>query len=386
MMFFVPLHFQMTKTMKILHLLSWPPTPDNPTLSNFCFRHINALPEDCSSVVLTVTTGPTAGISCSKEVRYTQVQVIVRHSDNALVRKWRIWRGFQCGLAYVRQHFFVPDLIHVHVTYPAGLVAYHWKKRYGTPYVITEHWTGYQPQNSDQLPAARLHILRRIARHASTIMPVSEDLARNMRRCGMEGNYRVIYNVTDTGCFTLREPNSQDCKQILHVSTLRDDAKNFSGILRVMERLHKQRNDFVLNVVHDYEAPQAFRDFVQQHGLVETVIFHGRKSAAEMAEMYRHSDFLLLFSNFENLPCVIVEALACGVPVLATRVGGIAEIVNTERGMLVDAGDEEALLAQTNYLLDHARSYDAEAIRQYAVANFAPKVIGGQIRSVYGER
>ena len=373
-------------TMNILHLLSWPPTPDNPTLSNFCFRHINALPEDCHSVVLTVITGPTASINCSEDVHYKHVQVVVRHSHNALVRKWRIWRGYQHGLAYVRQHCFVPDLIHVHVTYPAGLVAYHWKKRYGTPYVITEHWTGYQPQNSDQLSASRLRLLKRIARHANTIMPVSKDLARNMQRCGMEGHYRVIYNVTDTDCFTLKEPNHQECKQILHVSTLRDDAKNFSGILRVMERLHQQRNDFVLNVVHDYEAPQAFRDFVQQHGLADTVIFHGRKSAAEMAEMYRHSDFLLLFSNFENLPCVIVEAFACGVPVLATRVGGIAEIVDNTRGVLVDAGNEEALLESTNHLLDHARSYDAEAIRQYAVAHFAPKVIGEQIGDVYGER
>ena len=104
-----------------------------------------------------------------------------------------------------------------------------------------------------------------------------------------------------------------------------------------------------------------------------------------MADMYRHSDFLLLFSNFENLPCVIVEAFACGLPVLATRVGGIAEIVDDTRGVLVDAGDEEALLAQTNHLLNHARNYNAEAIRQYAVERFAPVVIGGQIGSVYEE-
>ena len=375
----------MTKQLNILHLLSWPPTPENPTLSNFCFRHINALPEDCRSVVLTVITGPTANINCSEDVHYTHVQVTVRHSDNALVRKTRIWRGYQRGLAYVRQHLFTPDLIHVHVTYPAGTVALYWKKHYGIPYVITEHWTGYQPQNSEQLSASRLRLLKRIARYASTIMPVSKDLALNMQRCGMEGHYRVIYNVTDTDCFTLKEPNHQECKQILHVSTLRDDAKNFSGILRVMERLHQQRNNFVLNVVHDYEAPQDIRDFVQQHGLAETVIFHGRKNTEEMADMYRHSDFLLLFSNFENLPCVIVEAFACGLPVLATRVGGIAESVDDTRGILVEARDEEALLAQTNHLLDHARSYNAEAIRQYAVERFAPWVIGGQIGNVYGE-
>ena len=372
----------MTKPLNILHLLSWAPTPDNPTLGNFCFRHISALPDNCRSVVLLVTTGKTVSITQSEEEHYTQVRVSVRYSRCSAVRKWRIWRGYQRGLAYVRQHIFEPNLVHLHVTYPAGLVALRWNKRYRLPYVITEHWTGYQPQNRAQLSRAKLALLKRITQNAKAIMPVSQDLADNMQRCGLSGHYRVIYNVTDTALYMLRDSEPHERKQILHVSTLRDEAKNFSGILRVMERLHQQRNDFVLNVVHDYEAPQ-FQEYVKQHGLADTVIFHGRKSAEELAEMYRHSDFLLLFSNFENLPCVIIEAFACGLPVVATRVGGIAEIVNAERGLLVDARDEDALYESTNHLLDHAREYGAEDIRRYAVATFAPKVIGGQIAEVY---
>ena len=88
-------------------------------------------------------------------------------------------------------------------------------------------------------------------------------------------------------------------------------------------------------------------------------------------------------SNFENLPCVIVEAFASGVPVLSTDVGGIAEIVSPERGILIHSGDEDALLQGMNNLLDHSDEYDKAAIRQYAQKTFAAPIIGQQIADVY---
>ena len=91
----------------------------------------------------------------------------------------------------------------------------------------------------------------------------------------------------------------------------------------------------------------------------------------------------MLFSNFENLPCVIVEAFASGVPVLSTAVGGIAEIVSPERGMLIKSGDEDALLQGMNTLLDHCNEYDRGAIRDYAIKTFAAQNIGQQIFEEY---
>ena len=161
-------------------------------------------------------------------------------------------------------------------------------------------------------------------------------------------------------------------------------AKNFSGILRTIERLHKQRDDFELHVIHDYEAPE-FKAFVKEHNLEDCVFFHGKKTSAEVAEAYQKADFLVLFSNFENLPCVIVEAFASGIPVLSTAVGGIAEILSPERGILIPQGDEEALLQGMNQLLDHHHEYDSEAIRQYATETFAAKNIGQQIFDAYQE-
>ena len=373
--------------MNILHLLSWFPKPDDPTLGNFCIRMIDALPEDCHSVILSVCDGKdlckSFEIKTIEGAHHTHIQIQIRPPKNAALRKLKMFRMYQYGLRYIKKNYFEPDLIHLHVSYPLGRMALLWHKLYGYRYALTEHWTIYQPQNKDVMRGALKRNILRVANHASVIMPVSLDLQHCMEGHGVRNHFKVIYNLVDTSVFRLGTPTSDNVKKrMLHISTLRDEAKNFSGILRTIERLRQQRDDFELHVIHDYEALE-FKAFVKEHHLDDCVIFHGKKTSAEVAEAYAQSDFFVLFSNFENLPCVLVEAFASGVPVLTTDVGGIAEIVNPERGILIHQGDEEALLRGMNQLLDTYRDYDRQAIRQYALQTFDSKIIGEQIFQEY---
>lgn len=379
--------------MNILHLLSWFPVSDNPTLGNFCIRQIESLPEDCHSVILSVyedaAMREARAVDLEEHERYVYVRVRFRACNCAcqrlgrLWRKWRTYRLYQYGLKYVEQHFFTPDFVHLHVAYPAGRIALRWKRRYKIPYLMTEHWTIYQPQNDALLTGRLRRQVVRIGNNASAILPVSDDLRRNMERVGIQNRYQVIYNVVNTDRFTLSEAQAKGEKvKMLHISTLRDEAKNFSGLLRVVERLAQVRRDFELHVIHDYPAPD-FEDYVRQHQLTDVVFFHGKQTPEGVAEFFAKTDFFVLFSNFENLPCVIVESFASGVPVLSTRVGGIAEIVSPERGVLVEAEDEDALFAQMQYLLDHYADYDRETIRQYALKSFSMEEIGRQIYQQY---
>lgn len=374
--------------MNILHLLSWFPTPDDPTLGNFCVRMIDALPEECHSVILSVCDGKDMTKSFEvKEIQgahHTHVQIYIRPPKVNAIRKLKMLRMYQYGLKYIKKHFFEPDLVHLHVAYPLGQVALLWKKLFGYKYVMTEHWTIYQPQNKDVLVGRLKKKIVKIANNAELIMPVSLDLQHCMEGHGVHNRFQVIYNLVNTDIFRLGEAKTENKKHLLHISTLRDEAKNFSGILHVVEKLKQQRDDFELHVIHDYEAPE-FKAFVAEHNLTDCVVFHGKKTSAEVAEAYQKADFFVLFSNFENLPCVIVEAFASGVPVLSTSVGGIAEIVSDERGILIPQGNEEALLQGMNQMLDHCHDYDREAIRDYAIKTFAAQNIGRQIFEVYKE-
>jgi len=372
--------------MNILHLLSWFPKPDDPTLGNFCVRMIDALPEDCHSVILSVCDGKNMTQSFEvKEIpgtHHTHVQIYIRPPKINAIRKLKMLRMYQYGLRYIKKRFFNPDLIHLHVTYPLGQMALLWKRLHGYKYVLTEHWTIYQPQNKDVLVGSLKKKIVKIANNASLIMPVSLDLQHCMESHGVHNRFQVIYNLVNTDIFKLGTPQSSSKKRMLHISTLRDEAKNFSGILRTIERLRQLRDDFELHVIHDYEAPE-FKQFVEEHHLTDCVIFHGKKTSAEVAEAYQQADFFVLFSNFENLPCVIVEAFASGVPVLSTAVGGIAEILSPERGILIPQGDEDALLKGMNQMLDHSSEYNREAIRDYAIKTFAAQNIGQQIFEAY---
>ncbi len=395
--------------MNILHLLSWFPTPDDPTLGNFCVRMIDALPKECHSVILSVCDGKNMPKSFEiKEIQgahHTHVQIYIRPPKVNAVRKLKMLQMYQYGLKYIKKRFFEPDLIHLHVAYPLGQVALLWKKLFGYKYVLTEHWTIYQPQNKDVMVGSLKRKIVKIANNAELIMPVSLDLQRCMEGHGVHNRFRVIYNLVNTDMFKFGQPcidllhhtnlSGNDMhgeltkndmhnrkKQMLHISTLRDEAKNFSGILRTIERLRQQRDDFELHVIHDYDAPE-FKAFVKEHNLSDCVIFHGKKTSAEVAQAYQEADFFVLFSNFENLPCVIVEAFASGVPALSTAVGGIAEILSPERGILIPSGDENALLQGMIQMLDHSSEYDRATIRNYAVETFAAQTIGLQIFDEY---
>ena len=99
----------------------------------------------------------------------------------------------------------------------------------------------------------------------------------------------------------------------------------------------------------------------------------------------KDADGFFMFSNYENLPCVIAEALACGLPVLSSDVGGISEHINDSNGLLVQAGDEEALLSAFNSLLNNLKEkkYKPEDLRDYAIKHFSYMEVSKKFHEIY---
>ena len=373
----------MSQKQNILHLLSWFPRPECPTAGNFCLNHIRSVSNYVNSVVLSAFIDPAVKRRTVETIDYGNFQQVLIHVPKSLLpNAFQLFCAYNFGLKYIQKNYFQPDLVHLHVALPLGRVALYWKRHHGLPFILTEHWTIYQPQNASELtPKVRETILD-IANEAEVILPVSYDLQVNMMRLGIIRPFRHIPNVVDTALFHPVPKVPHETKHILHVSTLRDEAKNFSGILRVIKKLSEQRHDFVLDVVHDFDRPE-FVQYVKENHLEEVVRFHGKKEGAELAAFYGNADFFLLFSNFENLPCVLIESFACGLPVITTDVGGIREIMDDSRGIMIHAGDEPRLLEAVSHMLDHYQEYDSQKIREYAEAHFSMQVIGEQLLMVY---
>lgn len=370
--------------MIILHIPSWFPHPEKPLDGNFILRQIEAVSPYATSIVLHHT------------VPAFQEEVAAQLKGKAILHpmiipeglsKIQLIRAYSREMRNIIRQYGKPDVIHLHVALPMGPLAAWLSIRYRIPLMISEHWSVYQPQNRHLLSVWQRLQLHITYRRAAMLTTVSQDLHNAIVgtiRAARKTPFCKISNVVDTELFnpgTAQLPDDGKL-HILHVSSLEDASKNIMGILRAVRRLHDTRQDFVLDIIHDLRNRGA-EEYIAENNMGEYVRLLGRKNSEEVAEYIRRSAFMLQFSNYENQPCVLIEAFACGKPVLATRVGGISEIVDPTRGRLVAPRDEERFIEQLQFMLDHSLEFDRDAIRTYAVREFGGESIGQEFLRQY---
>jgi glycosyltransferase involved in cell wall biosynthesis len=299
------------------------------------------------------------------------------------IRFFRIRKAYRKGIEFAMQKYGKPDISHVNILTRTSFPALWLKRKYKIPFIITEHWSRYLPEDDTFKGFFRKKITQYAVKRAAAVTTVSSSLMRAMQSHGLYNtNYQIVPNVVDTNLFQPFVTEKKDKKSILHVSGLDNREKNFAGILRVVNKLAQKRNDFVFNVIHNCDN-SAYLPFVEENNLHDIVVFHGQKSGKELVKHFNEADFFVLFSNFENLPCVLIESFACGKPVVSTNVGGVPAIVSKDSGILIDTKDETALENAILYLLDHYQDYDSAAIRNYAVEHFSKKTVGEMFLKVY---
>ena len=381
----------------ILYLPKWYPHKYDPMPGIFIERHgISALPHcDISVLYIHADENQEKGgyiFDDSEGDTLNTLRIYYRLSQtgiqplDAIVNIFRFVKSHRIGIREIRKRYGAFNIIHVHVLTRHGVIALWEKIRRRIPYVITEHWTRYLPTTNTFNGLFRKWMTRVVARHASAIMPVTANLRDAMISCGLKNNnYVVIPNVVDINLFSPEEDRKKDGKiRIVHVSCFEDKQKNISGISRAIKRLSEERQDFTVDMIGDGIHFPELVAYAEKLGIKDTyATYYGLRENDALAALMRKADFMLMFSRYENLPVVILESYACGVPVLSTDVGGISEHMNPELGLLITSEDEEALYSAMNDMIDNCRNYDALKIRQYAVDHFSNEMIGKQLFKVY---
>jgi len=297
---------------------------------------------------------------------------------------WRQWRA-------LRREEWMPDIVQLNVIQKQGLLALWLKHRYGIPYVIIEHWSGYLPENGQYMrqPAVKRWFAERVAEQASAIMPISIALAKAMQDCGIRNKrWQKVYNVVDDFFFEgveSRKSKAESRKTLLHVSCFDEKAKNVKGLLRAAKMLSEKRQDWQLVLVGtgiDYKDVRAYAESLSfPEGILR---WTGELTPREVAEEMSHADAFVLNSNYENAPVVLSESMASGIPVIATRAGGMPEMIADECGILVPPRNDRALTEAMEHMLDHHSEYDRAAIRQ-AGKKYSYEAVGKQLKEIYGE-
>lgn len=277
-----------------------------------------------------------------------------------------------------------PDIIHAHNFLYAGVVAQHLKEKYGIRYVITEHSSSYV---RNRITSHQIEILKSVASEASKITAVSSRLKSILRKY-INKEVEVLYNIVDDYFFQEdfehKHTDKSDKFIFLNVASL-DENKNQTLLIESFSKVAKKFSKIQLQIVGDGFMRRNLESLTKKLQIEEQVVFLGRISQKEVREKMMEADCFVLSSNFETFGVVLIEALACGLPIIATKCGGPEDIVTNENGILVDVKNEKQLEDAMEFMYFNAYKYDKKHLRAYAWEKFGENAFVSSATKLYNE-
>ena len=417
------------KNPSVLFLPKWYPHRGNPFDGNFVENHAHAVKQIANLKVLFVHSDDQL-----KDELYEfdeidnegiiELRVYFKRSSlgfspiDRLINFLRYRKAQQLGYERLYPNSS-PDLCHVHVLARSSFLAIKLKREKGIHFVITEHWSGYLPQSGALKASRKTPYYRRVANEASAINTVTQNLANAMKSHGVRNAFTVIPNVVNTSIFNCEldsvvespEPRVQSPEKseignqrsekftiekndglgnrpsasinVLFVGNLLQHPKRILDIIQVFARISKIRQDFVLHIYGEGRDEGRMLLMIRDLGIQDFVKFHGTADRKGVADAMKQADFLFLYSEFENQPCVVNEALCCGCPVVVPDIEGIEEFMEDELGILFPRLKREAFENALLEMMDHYHQYDAEMISKKAAEKFSESSIANQFSVFY---
>ena len=381
----------MSDRKRVLWLVSWYPNKYDPFDGDFIQRHARAaaLYNDIHVLFIKAFEEQVEREEEKKKHGSLTEQIIYLPKDKGVAGKLKSilsWqKTYKSEVASIIQQF-APHLIHVHVPWKVGLIAIWAKRKYKLPLVITEHWGIYNDIVEDNIHTKSFlfrYLLKLIYKEADAFVSVSTYVGKGVNQTVVKKAFTVIPNVVDTSLFVPPEKRRERFT-FLHVSNM-VPLKNADGIIRAFHRfLSNTGIDAQLVMIGNKD--ETYEKLAAELNLLnKSVFFKGEIPYVEVAKEMQSAHVLVLNSNIENSPCVIGEALCSGMPVIATRVGGIPELVHDSSGLLIPPNAEDEL---EKAFLQAFEAYDTlQNNPSYTAARdkFSPQTIGKQIDEVYSK-
>ena len=311
------------------------------------------------------------------------IRIYYKKPKNKILSLLRFYRaniiGLRLGRKDGRGEPRPYDLIHVHILTRLGVIAWIQKLLHKTPYIITEHWSRYLPGN-DFNGFLRKFFTKIVVRNAKLVTTVTENLANAMKAHGLKNdNYVTLPNVVNLDMFHISEKNTDATSHvptIIHISCFEDKSKNISGLLESLKIVDEKGIDFQCTLIGEGIDFEMMKQKAESLQLINKVSFTGLLEGQALADELASGDFLVLSSNYENMPVVILEALASGLPVVSTNVGGIKEMIDETKGILVEPRNQEALAEAIIKMIETYKNYNATYLRNSVIEKYGYESVG----------
>lgn len=281
---------------------------------------------------------------------------------------WRLSRG----LYRIR-----PNVVNVHFVRAEALYFLVLRWVFGYRLILSFH-------GSDALLPKGHHrtIVPKIAVRADAVTAVSEGVSEAIQELSSPAPVRVtvIPNGVPLKFWGASESErlEKDCSRFRIVTVGRlVKVKGYDLLIRAFSVLQKHVPEASLTIVGDGPERDKLAALVELNGLTDLVTFAGRQTPAEVRTHLRSSSVFVLPSRSEGLPLALLEAMACALPAVATRVGGVPEVLIPEAGTIVSPEDPDAL---AHALAELARDRDrveamGKAARRHALTYSSDRVV-----------
>jgi glycosyltransferase involved in cell wall biosynthesis len=388
----------MPQRLNILFVTPWYPTGDRPYWGIFVREHAKAVAQ-YNNVAVLHTVGQSAGVAATyaltqeedTEITQGMPTYVLHHRQtpprtDRLIRNWSLFRALQTIINREGR----PDVIHAHV-HRVALIAVLIGKLYKIPVVVSEQHSAFPLRTLTRFEVLEAKVA---LSRAGALLPVSKALQGAIARYGIQRNFEIVPNVVDTDLFTL-EPaladpqgaqgdatNKSTSIKLLCVANMPDsEVKGYRYLIHALAAL-RDRADWQLDIIGDGPKQAVYEQMVCELGLAERVKFHGYQPKLAIVRAMQQAALFVLASVWDNMPCVLIEAMATGLPIVATNVGGIPEVVTPEVGLLAEPGDVDSLKAAITQMIDALDCYCPERLAALA-QQYSTVVVGQQLDRIY---
>jgi L-malate glycosyltransferase len=271
------------------------------------------------------------------------------------------------------------DIIHSHLSYPAGFLGTIIQKREKIPCVLTEHsWI-------KKYFRSRIHKLCVLytLKHCACVVAVSHALKDDINLY-CKRQVQVIPNVVEMKKFSLSDALKKDNKLNIGIlGGMGNYRKGLDILLKAVSLLKDM--ELTVHIGGDGKYLNTFKEMAKELDVAGKCIFYGEIKPESIQDFYSKLDFYVLPSRDETFGVVVVEAMACGLPVIATKCGGPEEIITKETGVLIDKENPQELARAIRSVAANLGSYNRKAIRNYVLEKYSPELFVESISEVYQE-
>ena len=278
---------------------------------------------------------------------------------------------------YVEKHG-LPDIVHLH-SFLDGKMALWVKEKYCIPYVMTEHFSGF---SRNSISRRNLYFAKKIFKNSDYNMAVSSNLSILLKeKTGEE--FSFLPNFINTDNFTIKSKKTNKSFEFINIAFLTKN-KNQKMLIRSFAQAFKSSENVILTIVGSGPEQKKLKNIIQELGMENKITLYGRANRDEVKKLLQRSDLFVLSSKHETFGVVLIEAMACGLPVISTRCGGPESIIKSSQlGLLVN--NKTDLSNALIYSRNNIENYDANHIRQYAINNFSEKAICEKLDEIYNK-